>query len=765
MKKVFLGLLLAVFGASTFAQFNAGHEIKHIEKTVCMPYHWDLTDTTYTSDTTVMKLAGDTIFILDLTFSTSVTIDSNIAANCVYVWRDSLVWKTAGLHTATVSDPSGCDSIYRFNLTLKGIDSTKVITKACDKYRSAWGEVFTADTTIDTSYTTAEGCQRNDTLHLKVYPSYRMPMVTVDTTCNYRWRNKVRDSSNVYYDTVKTRVGRCDSIFQLRLTLTNHIIVNIDTVVCDRYVSPWRQAYTSTAPLTHNDTVRKCITTTNVNLTVNHSYTDTAAARTNARDITAGCFVVWGDSTLTDTTRAIHLATLKSIDRCDSIAAIRIVAYTHNDYDTNRVAACGDANYRYRWHGERYNAGQYDTTAYVDSIKCTHHYHLELTISEEKDTLAKPVRNCASVSFSPEYGRVSTQIAGPTYLFTPADTARATTFAHRIDGNAHTYDITTRVAPNGDTIFDINPISKCKRYYTVQLTVKDPQSLYRAKDDTIAACDRYTFVMNYSRKFNFTHSTDTIIRIPSGQRSFAICQDSIAHLVLTLNQSSYEDTTVVACDSYHWPFNDTTYTRSIVVARVKKDTAGHNILNDVDCPINGRLNLTINKTPTATISGNWLLNPGETTELRANCATEGVTYAWYRSDISTVDTTETITITAPTNGDNIDVHLVTTSPVAPSYCATHNWITIASTNLGIGEVEAASVSIYPNPTSRIVNLKSDEIISRVIIYNTIGQRIIDLASDSQQLQLDLTDLASGHYTMSLTTASGAQISRKLVVSK
>lgn len=765
MKKVFFGLLLAIICVPAFAQYYAGHEIKHIEKTICSPYRWDLTGETYTRDTTVMRIANDTIFILDLTFRTSVTVDSNITANCVYVWRDSLVWKTAGLHSAVISDPSGCDSIYNFTLTLTGIDSSKVITRVCDKYRSAWGEIFTSDTIIDTTYTTAEGCQRNDTLHLTVYHSILMPLATADTTCNYRWRGKTLTTSDTYYDTLKTRVGRCDSILGIQVTLSNHIALNIDTTVCDRYVSPWRQTYTASASFSHDDTVGNCVTTTSVNLTVNRSYTDTAAARTNVRDVTAGCFFVWGDSTLTDTTQAIHLATLKRVNKCDSIAAIRIIAYTHENHDTSVVAACGDDSYRYTWRGNTYTTGQYTVSEEDAALSCTKYYHLDLTISAEKDTLVKPAAACASVSFRTSTGHTASQPASLRYSFTPADTIRATSFTKRIDNGAYVYDIITRVAPDGDTIYDVNPITKCKRNYTVNISVKDPKSLYRAKNDSIVACDQYSYKIASNRTFTFTNNTDTIIRVSSGQRSFVVCQDSIGHLILTLNRSSYEDTTVVACDSYLWPFNDTVYTRDITVSRVKKDSVGKNILNDDNCPINGRLYLTINKTPVATISGNWLLNPGESTVLHANCATAGVTYAWYRSDTPTVETADSIMITAPANGDNIDVQLVTTSSIAPSYCAAYNWITIASLNLGIEEAETVNVNIYPNPTSRIVNLKSEEAIGHVIVYNAIGQRIIDRNGEGQLMQLDLTNLASGHYTMNITTESGAQVNRKLIVSK
>ena len=110
---------------------------------------------------------------------------------------------------------------------------------------------------------------------------------------------------------------------------------------------------------------------------------------------------------------------------------------------------------------------------------------------------------------------------------------------------------------------------------------------------------------------------------------------------------------------------------------------------------------------------------------------------------------------------NIDVHLVTTSN---KNCVANNWVTITS-NVGIDEVENLKANIYPNPTARILNIESAEAIREVVIFNMIGQQVLSTNGNSNEMHLDLGNLANGQYTLRITSVNGDQITRKISVSK
>ena len=791
MKKALLSLLLAIVSLPVaFCQDYDGWHIETTNVTACGSYTWSVNHQTYTRDTGVVVMGDSVLYVLALTMSEGVVDTNNalaLSGNCNVKWNNKL-WKIAGTYIDTIHTESGCDTVKKISVTLSMRDSSKVINKtACDSFYTAWDEVIYTSFDDTLSFTTPEGCVRHDTLKLTMYQSYTAPMATADTTCSYRWRNMTITDTLIHYDTLKTVKGRCDSILSIKVNLSYHIDINIDTTVCDRYVSPWTTAYTADTTMAHADTnTAGCITTHNLTLVVNNSFNDTAYARTNVRDVTAGCFFVWGDSTLTDTNQLIHLTTLPNatVGHCDSLAAIRIIAYTHINHDTAVVEACGDTNYRYTWRNAPRTAGTYVDSTFDSAANCMNYYHLDLTIATEKDTLVSPTRNCEFVKYKPKYGNTfyndGSLRPAKEYKFFLADTTGATsiTTADATEYNSNTQEtyhtpVYTFVINPSDSVYHIHPSSKCRVNYKLNLTIKKPIELNRAAVNDTIACDRFSYHLGTNDfVFDTTRGTsfDTIIHVHAGnQRAYNTCRDSIGHLVLTLKHSTFEDTTVVACDSYLWPFNDSVYSISGNIARNLKDDEGNNVLNADGCPIKGRLLLTINKTPQVTINGSWLLKPGQSTTLRANSDIAGVTYDWYLGTNTTPESnhTDTLVVTAPANSDqNIDVRLATTKTYAGNNtCAANNWLTITTAFTGIDDVENVDVNIYPNPAVRIVNLSASETLSQVVIYNAIGQQVLLRQGDSTSMQLDLGTLATGQYTMRILTANGNEVNRKLIVSK
>jgi len=81
--------------------------------------------------------------------------------------------------------------------------------------------------------------------------------------------------------------------------------------------------------------------------------------------------------------------------------------------------------------------------------------------------------------------------------------------------------------------------------------------------------------------------------------------------------------------------------------------------------------------------------------------------------------------------------------------------------LGTADNEIAGFEYYPNPANNSLNLSARTNIDSVIIYNILGQKVIDQNVDSMSTTLDVSTLSSGTYIMRVT-AGGQVASYKIV---
>ncbi|MCP4520378.1 MAG: choice-of-anchor D domain-containing protein, partial [Cytophagales bacterium] len=127
--------------------------------------------------------------------------------------------------------------------------------------------------------------------------------------------------------------------------------------------------------------------------------------------------------------------------------------------------------------------------------------------------------------------------------------------------------------------------------------------------DTQVACNSFTWIDGIT----YTESNNTATHTLMNQ---AGC-DSIITLDLTINKSDNTLDTQVACNSFTW-MDGITYTES-------NNTATHTLMNQAGCDSVVTLDLTINKLPTINITGNKIIDEGDSTELTANGASS---YSW-----------------------------------------------------------------------------------------------------------------------------------------
>ena len=74
------------------------------------------------------------------------------------------------------------------------------------------------------------------------------------------------------------------------------------------------------------------------------------------------------------------------------------------------------------------------------------------------------------------------------------------------------------------------------------------------------------------------------------------------------------------------------------------------------------------------------------------------------------------------------------------------WAKYATSLLGLEENIMSNVfNLYPNPTTGILNFKSETNISKVVIYNMLGQLVQQENINALEGSINISDLAQGTY--------------------
>ena len=98
-----------------------------------------------------------------------------------------------------------------------------------------------------------------------------------------------------------------------------------------------------------------------------------------------------------------------------------------------------------------------------------------------------------------------------------------------------------------------------------------------------------------------------------------------------------------------------------------------------------------------------------------------------------------------------DVSLSGSPADESSYYAIDN-LTIEEGNLLLSTVELKKLgfSLFPNPTTGLINFKANEAVSQIEIFNTLGQEVFNKALNVTNGQLDVSHLNNGIYSIKAT---------------
>ena len=79
--------------------------------------------------------------------------------------------------------------------------------------------------------------------------------------------------------------------------------------------------------------------------------------------------------------------------------------------------------------------------------------------------------------------------------------------------------------------------------------------------------------------------------------------------------------------------------------------------------------------------------------------------------------------------------------------------------LGVEEFSQMDVAIYPNPTNALITLTSSKAIEKIEVYSLVGELVLSTETNKFVVELDITSLEAGLYTVNVHGANGIQTAR------
>lgn len=519
---------------------------------------------------------------------------------------------------------------------------------------------------------------------------------------------------------------------------TPSVVDNIEA--CDSYLWIDGQTYTADTNVffSLNDTLHVLI------LKINNSVA-------NSESVTANCSYEWNGNTYI--TAGEYVDTLTASNQCDSVVTLTL-AFTKKAFDTLApVSVCG----QYIWGQRTLTAsGTYFDTLHVEETNCDSISILSLNITN-LIVSNETVEHCGTYTW-----RTRSLVEGGSYHDTIAnpgcdsifnldltikeinDTLDSVTAcaSYKWNKTGQTYTTTgwqtkTTTAADG-----------CVTNTSIFITIKTLDTITNVTDTTSCGYVYYKFAKVSPAYKVYSDSTAQHLYT---DHTVNYCHDSLSIVNFHVNQAVRVVDDIVTCDTFTWNGNLYTFSArdSIKMGRAVNGCDSFYVAN-----------IIINKSPVITsIDGHWrLANPGETATLHATCDQEDVTFEWiYDGNVEEGESIEIENVT-----ENTDVLLTVSSN--SSSCYAEGWITIL-VGVGIDNVEAAQINLYPNPTVKKLNIEAAENIETVVIYNMIGQQVMKLHNLGAQNSIDMTALSNGTYTMRIDLQNGQCINRKFVISK
>ena len=745
---------------------------------VCGSFSWyEYSGLTQSGDYThtLTNAAGcDSTVTLHLTINTPTVGDTTATVCGSFSWYEYSYLTQSGDYTHMLTNTAGCDSTVTLHLTVNTPTAGDTTATVCGSFD--WYEYsdLTQTGTYTHTLTNATGCDSTVTLHLTVNtPTAGDTTVTVCGSFDWYEYSDLTQSGD-YTHTLTNAVG-CDSTVTLHLTINTPTAGDTTATVCGSFNWYEYSDLTQSGNYTHTLTNSAgCDSTVTLHLTVN---TPTAGDTTAS---VCDSFSWYEYSDLTQTGNYTH--TLTNAAGCDSTVTLHLIVNTPTEGDTT-ATVCGGFSW-YEYSGLTQSGNYTHTLTNAAGCDSTVTLHLTVNTPTSGDTTATV---CGSFSWY-EYSGL-TQSGDYTHTLNNAAGCDSTVTLHLTVNTPTAGDTTATVCgsfswyeysgltQSGNYTHTLTNAAGCDSTVTLHLTVNTPTS----GDTTATVCGSFSWYeySGLTQSGDYTHTFTN-----------AVGCDSVVTLHLTVNQPTTGIDVQTACGSYTW-IDGITYSES-------NNTATYMLANAVGCDSVVTLNLTINQSVTsissATICDSEL--PYVWNGLTFNEAgTQSLTLQTVNGCDSVIDMTLTVNQSVST-----DEYLVIYDNELPYHYVNGEIDTIFeigtpslsvfsfqfSTQDGCDSVVTlhltietgidsyamnASMKVYPNPTSNIVNvelsMKGEQTENVAIQVFDVYGKLLDIVETQnfaslQTTQIDLSRYSNGVYFIKAVSEGNVLAVRKVV---
>lgn len=153
----------------------------------------------------------------------------------------------------------------------------------------------------------------------------------------------------------------------------------------------------------------------------------------------------------------------------------------------------------------------------------------------------------------------------------------------------------------------------------------------------------------------------------------------------------------------------------------------------------------LNTTSAPTGSANQTFTIGQTL---ANLVVNGSSLQWYSSSLSNSSIPSTTTLVSGTT--------YYVSQTVNGCEGTRLAITVAL-GLGVDQNQLLTITYNPNPVKDILNIKSNETIKNVSVYNLLGQLLFIQSENDNELNIDLSNLPTSNYFVKLESDDNSKV--------
>ncbi|MDD3875193.1 MAG: DUF2341 domain-containing protein [Bacteroidales bacterium] len=285
--------------------------------------NYTVADTYY--DSLLTQSGCDSVFVLNLSVNPvfSSTANHAICQGDVFAWRGDN-YTVAGTYYDSLLTQSGCDSVFVLNLSVNPVFSSTANHAICQGDVFAWrGDNYTVAGTYYDSLLTQSGCDSVFILHLQTNPHYEI--IENSEICqgsSLNWHGTNYTTQGTYYDSLLTQSG-CDSVFVLNLVINPVIEFNQTEEICNRDSLFWRGDYYYFSGIYYDSlqsTSGGCDSVYILNLTVYPSY-----EFTQIESICTGGFIFWRGNNYS--TQGLFADSMLTVDGCDSVYLLNLTVF------------------------------------------------------------------------------------------------------------------------------------------------------------------------------------------------------------------------------------------------------------------------------------------------------------------------------------------------------------------------------------------------------------------------------------------------------